>query len=191
MGLCCSSPAAVTDGGTGQQQRAGVRFSAEFDDEAAQQGKPNRHNNAKGNAVKGPGSMSVRASATKPILDCFDDVKDYYAFDKVLGKGQFGVTRLVSDLATGEQCACKSISKRKLVSQEDMEDVRREIKVMHHLSGHPHVVSFKGGECQQEASLCRAAEQSSSCVSHQCCVTLDLAGQPSQHTCHMLPTCDM
>lgn len=50
------------------------------------------------------------------------------------------------DLATGEQCACKSISKRKLVSQEDMEDVRREIKVMHHLSGHPHVVTFNGGE---------------------------------------------
>lgn len=28
--------------------------------------------------------------------------------------------------------------------QEDVEDVRREIKVMHHLSGHPHVVAFKG-----------------------------------------------
>jgi calcium-dependent protein kinase len=25
-----------------------------------------------------------------------------------------------------------------------MEDVRREIKVMHHLSGHPHVVTIKG-----------------------------------------------
>lgn len=80
----------------------------------------------------------------KPILDHFEDVKEKYAFDKVLGKGQFGVTRLVVDTATGETCACKSISKRKLVSQEDMEDVRREIKVMHHLSGHPHVVTFKG-----------------------------------------------
>jgi calcium-dependent protein kinase len=82
----------------------------------------------------------------KPILGKFEDVKERYAFDKVLGKGQFGVTRLVVDTATGEHCACKSISKRKLVSQEDMEDVRREIKVMHHLSGHPHVVTFKGGE---------------------------------------------
>jgi calcium-dependent protein kinase len=81
----------------------------------------------------------------KPVLGRFDDVKQNYSFDKVLGKGQFGVTRLVVDTNTGERCACKSISKRKLVSQEDMEDVRREIKVMHHLSGHPHVVTFKGG----------------------------------------------
>lgn len=66
---------------------------------------------------------------------------------QVLGKGQFGVTRLVVDKATGEHCACKSISKRKLVTPEDMEDVRREIKVMHHLSGHQHVVTFKGGMC--------------------------------------------
>jgi hypothetical protein len=32
----------------------------------------------------------------------------------------------------------------RLVNPEDIEDVRREIRVMHHLSGHPHVVSFKG-----------------------------------------------
>jgi calcium-dependent protein kinase len=88
------------------------------------------------------------AGAAKPalVLGQYADVKQHYAFDRVLGKGQFGVTRLVVDLATREQCACKSISKRKLVSQEDIEDVRREIKVMHHLSGHPHVVTFKGGE---------------------------------------------
>jgi calcium-dependent protein kinase len=71
-------------------------------------------------------------------------MRSLYTFDKVLGKGQFGVTCLVTDNVTGKQCACKSISKRKLVSAEDMEDVRREIKVMHHLSGHPHVVTIKG-----------------------------------------------
>ena len=32
----------------------------------------------------------------------------------------------------------------RLVNPEDIEDVRREIRVMHHLSGHPHVVTFKG-----------------------------------------------
>jgi hypothetical protein len=105
------------------------------------QHKPGQHGGAK---------SGRRASIdwNKPILDHFEDVKEKYAFDKVLGKGQFGVTRLVVDTATGETCACKSISKRKLVSQEDMEDVRREIKVMHHLSGHPHVVTFNGGETE-------------------------------------------
>jgi len=73
-----------------------------------------------------------------------DDIKAQYTFDRVLGKGQFGVTRLVIENSTGEQFACKSISKRKLMSLEDMEDVRREIRVMHHLSGHPNVVTFKG-----------------------------------------------
>lgn len=82
--------------------------------------------------------------SAKSVLGRMDDVRAMYTFDKVLGKGQFGVTRLVTDNRTGEQLACKSISKRKLVSAEDMEDVRREIKVMHHLSGHPHVVGFKG-----------------------------------------------
>lgn len=86
----------------------------------------------------------IQIESAKSILGRMDDMRSLYAFDKVLGKGQFGVTRLVIDNRTGEQLACKSISKRKLVSAEDMEDVRREIKVMHHLSGHPHVVAFKG-----------------------------------------------
>lgn len=86
----------------------------------------------------------LQVESAKSILGRMDDMRSLYTFDKVLGKGQFGVTRLVIDNRTGEQLACKSISKRKLVNAEDMEDVRREIKVMHHLSGHPHVVAFKG-----------------------------------------------
>ena len=46
--------------------------------------------------------------------------------------------------ATGKEFACKSIAKRKLLSDEDVEDVRREIQIMHHLSGHPNVISIKG-----------------------------------------------
>lgn len=103
---------------------------------------------AKARVVKQPNSTADGqdrvADSGKSILGRMDDMRALYTFDKVLGKGQFGVTRLVVDNRTGEQLACKSISKRKLVSQEDMEDVRREIRVMHHLSGHPHVVTFKG-----------------------------------------------
>ncbi|GJW54869.1 RNA-directed DNA polymerase, eukaryota [Tanacetum coccineum] len=42
------------------------------------------------------------------------------------------------------QFACKSIAKRKLVTDDDVEDVRKEVEIMHHLSGHPNVVSIKG-----------------------------------------------
>ncbi|GJZ16556.1 calcium-dependent protein kinase 26-like protein, partial [Tanacetum coccineum] len=42
------------------------------------------------------------------------------------------------------QFACKSIAKRKLVTDDDVEDVRKEVEIMYHLSGHPNVVSIKG-----------------------------------------------
>lgn len=78
------------------------------------------------------------------ILENSGDVREYYTFDKVLGKGNFGVVHLVYDKRTGEALACKSISKRKLVTSDDVEDVRREVQILQHLSGHQNVVQLKG-----------------------------------------------
>lgn len=44
------------------------------------------------------------------------------------GKGAFGVVRLVLEKRTGQLYACKSISKAKLISKEDVEDVIREVR---------------------------------------------------------------
>ncbi|XP_030542928.1 calcium-dependent protein kinase 2-like [Rhodamnia argentea] len=74
----------------------------------------------------------------------YEDVKSHYTFGKELGRGQFGVTYLCTEISTGRQYACKSISKRKLVSKNDKEDMRREIQIMQHLSGQPNIVEFKG-----------------------------------------------
>ncbi|CAH9063514.1 unnamed protein product [Cuscuta europaea] len=71
-------------------------------------------------------------------------LKDFYQLGEKLGHGQFGTTFLCVEKATREKYACKSISKRKLVTKEDVEDVRREIEIMHHLAGHPNVISIKG-----------------------------------------------
>ncbi|KAG6533719.1 hypothetical protein ZIOFF_007594 [Zingiber officinale] len=49
-------------------------------------------------------------------------------------------------MTTGKAYASKSICKRKLVAKEDQEDVRREIQIMHHLSGHKNVVAIKGAQ---------------------------------------------
>ena len=127
MGLCNSTPVDATV--TVPDSRQGAN-KAEVTGDAA---------------VVAAGSASV-APLYKPVLGNTqaEDVKKLYEFDKMLGKGQFGVTRLVRERSTGQQYACKTISKRKLVNPEDIEDVRREIKVMHHLSGHPNVVEFKG-----------------------------------------------
>ncbi|MBA0577328.1 hypothetical protein Golob_023997 [Gossypium lobatum] len=73
-----------------------------------------------------------------------EDVRNTYTIGKELGRGQFGVTYLCTHKATGEQFACKTIAKRKLVNKEDIEDVRREVQIMHHLTGQPNVVELKG-----------------------------------------------
>jgi calcium-dependent protein kinase len=69
---------------------------------------------------------------------------DHYLLGRKLGQGQFGTTYLCTDRATGAEYACKSIGKRKLITKEDVEDVRREIQIMHHLAGHQNVVAIKG-----------------------------------------------
>ncbi|KAL8129549.1 hypothetical protein V2J09_018704 [Rumex salicifolius] len=72
------------------------------------------------------------------------NIRDLYAMGRKLGQGQFGVTYLCTEIQTAKEYACKSISKRKLISREDVEDVRREIQIMHHLAGHKYIVAIKG-----------------------------------------------
>ncbi|WCJ32928.1 Calcium-dependent protein kinase [Euphorbia peplus] len=74
----------------------------------------------------------------------FEDVKLHYTLGKELGRGQFGVTYLCTENSSGKLYACKSISKRKLVTRNDKEDMKREIQIMQHLSGQPNIVEFKG-----------------------------------------------
>lgn len=73
-----------------------------------------------------------------------DNFKEFFTLGRKLGQGQFGTTFLCVEKATGQEYACKSIAKRKLVTDDDVEDVRREIQIMHHLAGHPNVISIKG-----------------------------------------------
>ncbi|XP_019069281.1 calcium-dependent protein kinase 26-like [Solanum lycopersicum] len=71
-------------------------------------------------------------------------LKEHYNLGEKLGHGQFGTTFLCIEKGTGKKYACKSIAKRKLLTDEDVDDVRREIQIMHHLSGHQNVISIKG-----------------------------------------------
>ncbi|GAB2230165.1 hypothetical protein Droror1_Dr00014422 [Drosera rotundifolia] len=71
------------------------------------------------------------------------NLKDDYTIGRKLGHGQFGTTFHCTEKASVKEYACKSIAKRKLVTKEDVEDVRREVQIMHHLAGHPNVISIK------------------------------------------------
>ncbi|XP_047321759.1 calcium-dependent protein kinase 26 [Impatiens glandulifera] len=72
------------------------------------------------------------------------NIRDIYTLGRKLGQGQFGTTYLCTEISTGVEYACKSISKRKLISKDDVDDVRREIQIMHHLAGHTNIVTIKG-----------------------------------------------
>ncbi|CAL0299469.1 unnamed protein product [Lupinus luteus] len=72
------------------------------------------------------------------------NLKDIYSLGRKLGQGQFGTTFLCVEKGTNKEFACKSIAKRKLTTQEDVEDVRREIQIMHHMAGHPNVIQIIG-----------------------------------------------
>ncbi|XP_034211832.1 calcium-dependent protein kinase 19-like isoform X2 [Prunus dulcis] len=105
---------------------------------------------------------SVPVKSPKPVYrpdtilgKPYEDVKQHYTIGKELGRGQFGVTYLCTENSTGNKYACKSISKRKLVTKNDKEDIKREIQIMQHLSGQPNIVEFKGCyEDKQSVHVC-------------------------------------
>ncbi|KAG8069177.1 hypothetical protein GUJ93_ZPchr0005g15653 [Zizania palustris] len=73
-----------------------------------------------------------------------EDVRATYTFGRELGRGQFGVTYLATHKPTGRRYACKSIAARKLARKDDVDDVRREVQIMHHLTGHRNIVELRG-----------------------------------------------
>ncbi|XP_044505230.1 calcium-dependent protein kinase 32-like [Mangifera indica] len=71
------------------------------------------------------------------------EIEQRYELGRELGRGEFGVTYLCTDKESGETYACKSISKKKLRTAIDIEDVRREVEIMRQLPKHPNIVSLK------------------------------------------------
>jgi len=87
-----------------------------------------------------PSSSPLGRVLGKPM----EDVRSTYTFGRELGRGQFGVTYLVTHKLTKDQFACKSIATRKLIRRDDLDDIRREVQIMHHLTGHRNIVELKG-----------------------------------------------
>ena len=131
MGNCCSQENPADDAAPGGDSQDNV----------------NKTNQApKANPSSNPASKGQ--SNPKPIgpVLCrpMEDIKATYSMGKELGRGQFGITYICTHKQSGEQFACKTIAKRKLAVKEDVEDVRREVQIMHHLTGQPNIVELKG-----------------------------------------------
>ncbi|KAJ4981554.1 hypothetical protein NE237_032391 [Protea cynaroides] len=94
--------------------------------------------------LKQPSSYAAVHKQDTILGKPLEDLKSYYTLGKVLGRGQFGVTYLCTENSTGHTYACKSILKRKLVSKNDKEDMKREVQILQHLTGQPNIVEFNG-----------------------------------------------
>ncbi|KAG6492889.1 hypothetical protein ZIOFF_047859 [Zingiber officinale] len=70
-------------------------------------------------------------------------IEEKYVLDRELYRREFGVTYLCLDHFTGELLACKLISKRKLQTTVDVEDVRREVTIMRHLPRNSNIVNLR------------------------------------------------
>ena len=139
MGQCCAKGA-----GKGADD-------AGADGPAVAAPKAGDHGGQPGTKPSSPTGGGRASTSSKPAAPMggvlgrpMEDVRATYSMGKELGRGQFGVTHLCTHRATGEKLACKSIAKRKLVAKEDIDDVRREVQIMHHLCGQPNVVGLKG-----------------------------------------------
>ncbi|KAK4253283.1 hypothetical protein QN277_010607 [Acacia crassicarpa] len=118
MGNCCRSPAAVA--------REDVKSNFSGHD----------HGKRDSNAGK-KAPITVLTGVPK------ENIEDKYLLDRELGRGEFGITYLCIDRETRELLACKSISKRKLRTAVDVEDVRREVAIMKLLPKSPSIVRLK------------------------------------------------
>ncbi|XP_021806486.1 calcium-dependent protein kinase 34 [Prunus avium] len=145
MGNCCSQRS--TEDAPNDDNK-GDSNSAPDNNPSAAHAAPNNPSNPA--AHPKPNASPTHSKAAKPgpigpvLGRPMEDVRSMYSIGKELGRGQFGVTHLCTLKATGEQFACKTIAKRKLVNKEDIEDVRREVQIMHHLTGQPNIVELKG-----------------------------------------------
>ncbi|KAK4432623.1 Calcium-dependent protein kinase [Sesamum alatum] len=119
------------------QKPAQPEVKADGNKKPAEEAKPNKPSHMKRISSAGLQVESVLQRKT-------GNLKDIYTLGKKLGQGQFGTTFLCVEKATHKEFACKTIAKRKLTTEEDVEDVRREIQIMHHLAGHPNVISIVG-----------------------------------------------
>nr|BCU41350.1 calcium-dependent protein kinase [Gentiana scabra] len=124
MGNCCRSPAAVAREDVKSSNFSGHDHGRKDKSSAAGVGKDKK-------------PITVLTDVKK------ENIEEKYLVDKELGRGEFGVTYLCIDRETRELLACKSISKRKLRTAVDVDDVRREVAIMKHLPTNSSIVRFK------------------------------------------------
>ncbi|EPS64871.1 hypothetical protein M569_09910, partial [Genlisea aurea] len=102
-----------------------------------------KNENSGGDRLHAASSSKVGSKSYVLREDGGPSIQEFYELGHELGRGEFGVTYLCVAKVKGDVFACKSISKGKLATSVDIEDVRREVEIMKHLPHHPNIVSLK------------------------------------------------
>ncbi|KEH23660.1 calmodulin-domain kinase CDPK protein [Medicago truncatula] len=123
MGNCCATPAVAGEEITNKKNKKGKKENPFATDYAY-----NNNTTSKLTVLKDPTG---------------NEIETRYELGRELGRGEFGVTYLCTDKETREELACKSISKKKLRTAIDIEDVRREVEIMRHMPKHNNIVTLK------------------------------------------------
>ena len=76
-----------------------------------------------------------------------------FEFQKKLGEGGFGAALLIKDKSTNELIVMKILKKKLLQSNDDYEkSYDKEVAILKRMN-HPNIISFKGGEKDDEGNL--------------------------------------
>ncbi|KAG4934558.1 hypothetical protein JHK87_048560 [Glycine soja] len=78
------------------------------------------------------------------ILDKpYFDINVLYTLERELGRDEISITRLCTEKTTRRKYACESIPKQKLSKKKHIDDTKRQVLILQHLSGQPNIVEFK------------------------------------------------
>jgi calcium-dependent protein kinase len=100
MGNCCGTPNGAADAGGGKKPK-----------------EPKQKKGKKPNPFSNEYNGSTLASASRLVVlrePMKRNIAERYELGAELGRGEFRITYLCTDRASGEALACKSISKKKL-----------------------------------------------------------------------------
>ena len=85
----------------------------------------------------------VEASYSYQMIQMAHEIKLRYEMGLKLGWGGFRITYLCRDKENGNIFACKLISKMKLRTTVDINNVMRAVEIMKHMPKHRNIVSLK------------------------------------------------
>ncbi|KAG7618602.1 putative calcium-dependent protein kinase 18 CAMK-CDPK family [Arabidopsis thaliana] len=132
MGLCFSSPKATRRG-------TGSRNPNPDSPKASEKVSNKNKKNTKKIQLRHQGGIPYGKRIDFGYAKDFDN---RYTIGKLLGHGQFGFTYVATDNNNGNRVAVKRIDKAKMTQPIEVEDVKREVKILQALGGHENVVGF-------------------------------------------------